>query len=210
LNPLRSLKGRVAVWSGGTFLLLFAILFGVLLTLNARNNRQDLEVILYAEAESLASYYASTQRLDFPELQMLEEDTPLPIWLRIRSQEETLAATPGFPDLPQAKTQVTDLGSLNLVENDSGGRFGVVHHDVWSESDLVVDAVSSLDFLADCQRRLALALGLAALLLVPLAAIGGRFLAVRALQPVEDLIASASKIDSLSLTERLEAPGAVS
>jgi signal transduction histidine kinase len=204
-----SLKGRIALGTGGLFFLLYAVASALVLAIDARNNRGQLEVLLYAQAESLASYYASSRRLDFPELGTLEKDTPFPVWLRVIKQGKVLAATPGLPRLRVVRRGKKDYGRIEVWRPERGPRLAVVSHEIWNEPGTEVEAFSSLQLLARRERDLLFALGSAGLVLIPLAALAGRLLAARALKPVDTLVASISALDSDRLEQRLAAPGAV-
>ena len=204
-----SLKGRIALGSGGLFFLLYAVASALVLIIDARNSRSQLEVLLYAQSESLASYYASSRRLDYPELVTVEKETPFPVWMRIVHQGRVIAATPGLPGLRIVHRRKSDFGRLEIWNGENGRRMAVVAHEVWNEPDTEVEAISSLQLLARRERDLLFALGSASLLLIPLAALAGRLLAARALRPVDTLVDSISSLDSDRLDQRLAAPGAV-
>jgi signal transduction histidine kinase len=204
-----SLKGRIALGTGGLFFLLYAVASALVLVIDARNNRGQLEVLLYAQAESLASYYASSRRLDFPELGTFEQDTPFPVWLRVVKQGKIIAATPGLPRLRVVHRRKKDYGRIEIWRPERGPRLAVVAHEIWNEPGTEVEAFSSLQLLARRERDLLFALGLAGLVLIPLAALAGRLLAAQALKPMDTLVASISALDSDRLEQRLAAPGAV-
>jgi heavy metal sensor kinase len=209
MKATSSLKGRIALGSGGLFLLLYAVAAALVLVIDARNNRSQLEVFLYAQAESLASYYASSRRLDYPELITVEQETPLPVWMRVVRRGRVVAATPGLPSLPIVKRKKSDFGRLEIWKTDSGRSMAIVAHEVWNEPETEVEAFSSLRLLAQRERDLLFALGLASLLLIPFAALAGRLLAARALGPVDTLVDSIRSLGSERLDQRLAAPGAV-
>lgn len=209
MRGIRSLKGRITLWSGAVFFILYATACGLVLVIDARNYRSQLEVLLYSQAEALASYYASAHRLDFPELYTLESHAPAPVWLRVARRGTVLAATPGFPALPEAEIGNVPEGVFTLREAANGARLALVRHKVWNEPGTAVVAVASYSGLERRGRDLLFALGSAGLLLIPLAALGGRLLAIQALRPVDRLVSSIRTLDSNRLEERLEAPGAV-
>lgn len=208
MKGMRSLRGRIALWSGLLFLLLYAAAFTLVLAIDARSRKSELQLVLYAEAESLASYYATSGRLDFPELYAHETTSPLPVWMRVIENGRVLAATPGVPAVPLVAGSPL-LFKLEVKELPHGSPIGVVRHDVWNRPGTYVEAITGLDILERRQRDLAFALSLAGLLLFPLAILGGRFVADRALRPVERLVESIRALHSERLDERLEAPGAV-
>lgn len=207
---IRSLKGRITLWSGAVFFVLYATACGLVLIIDARNHRSQLEVVLYSQSEALASYYASGRRLDFPELYALEKHGSLPVWLRVMRRGEVIAATPGFPALPEPEVANVAEGVFVVRRAaDTGSPLAIVRHDVWNEPGTTVEAVASYGELERRSRDLLFALGSAGLLLIPLAALGGRLLAVQALRPVDRLVSSIRTLNSDRLEERLEAPGAV-
>lgn len=204
-----SLQGRIALLSAGIFLILFLLAFALVVIIDARNGRRDLEIFLYAEAEALAGYFAASGRLDFPELMSTDEQTPLPTWLRLIGDGETLARTPGMPEIPVAPLTGAALGRLRRIDGRGGSGYVAVSHEVWNRPGYFTEAITSAEVLGQRRRQLVVGLVLAALLLVPLAALGGRLLASRALGPLEDLVLATRKIDPQRLADRLQAPGAV-
>jgi heavy metal sensor kinase len=209
MTSIGSLKGRITLGSGGLFFLLYAVASALVLIIDARNSRSQMEVLLYAQAESLASYYASSHRLDYPELTTVEKETSFPVWLRIIRQGKVIAATPGLPSLPIKHREKNDYGRLEIWTPRHGRRMAVVSHEIWNEPGTEVEAFSSLHLLAQRERDLLFALGLASLFLLPLAALAGRLLGAQALKPVDALVESISSLDSDRLDQRLAAPGAV-
>jgi len=204
-----SLKARIALGSGGLFFLLYAVAAALVLVLDARTNRDQLEVLLYTHAKSLAGYYASTHRLDDPELSAVDKETLFPVWLRVVRQGRVLASTPGLQDLGTGHREKKDYGHLEVWTPEHGRRLLMVAYRVWNEPGTEVEAFSSLHLLNQRERTLAYALAAAGLLLIPLAALAGRLLAARALQPVDALVGSIGALDSDRLDQRLAAPGAV-
>ena len=83
-------------------LALYLVACVIIYAFQIRQNRLDVHFLLYSEAESLASYVASTGKLDFPELMEIEEDVPSPVWMRVVENGRVLAATPHFPATPLA------------------------------------------------------------------------------------------------------------
>ena len=64
MKAFRSLKGRITLWSGAVFFVLYAMACGLAFVIDTSNHRGELDVLLYSQAEALASYYASGHRLD--------------------------------------------------------------------------------------------------------------------------------------------------
>ncbi|HVG09450.1 MAG TPA: ATP-binding protein [Thermoanaerobaculia bacterium] len=204
----RSLQGRIALWSGALFFLLYAAASLLVIAIDSRNHRAQMEVMLYSAAESLAGYYASSHRLDFPELRELET-TPLPVWVRIVRDGRVVAETPGAPHLPVVARSPGEMGHVQTAENGNGTHLAVVPHDVWNEPGTIVEAIASQGTLDERHRDLLFALAVTGLLLVPLVALGGRMVAAQGLRPLDDLVVSIRQLHSERLRERLEAPGAV-
>lgn len=202
----RSLKTSIALWCAGLFTLLYLAAALLVLGLDRTNSRRELHVLLYSQAEALASYHAATGRLDFPELAGAEHE-PRPVWLRVIENGRVVAATPGFPTgLPPAPADLDDEGEMEILSLPETGPLARVCHEVWRRPGVRIEAISSARLLARSLERLGTALGLAPLLLVPLAALGGRLLATRALRPVDQLLASIDGIDTRSLANRLDIP----
>jgi two-component system OmpR family sensor kinase len=208
MRGIDSLKGRIALGSGALFLLLYAAAFAIVLSVDSRNRQSELELVLYAQSESLASYYASTGRLDFPELYSFESKAPVPVWMRVVRDGHAMAATPGLPNLP-LPTRAARKEDLEVWSRPGQEPLAVVRHDVWNHPGVMVEAVAPLEVLEHRRRELTLVLSLTGLLLIPLAAFGGRLLAINALRPVDRLVASIGTLGTDRLDQRLEAPGAV-
>jgi len=204
-----SLKGRIALGTGGLFFLLYAVASALVLIIDTRNTRGQLEVLLYAQAETLASYYASSHRLDYPELATVEKETPFPVWMRVIRRGRVIAATPGLPPLGTVRRAKQDFGRLEILTSQNGRPLAVVAHEIWNEPGTEVEAISSFHLLTQRRRDLLFALGSASLLLIPLAALAGSLLAARALKPVDTLVESISALGFDRLDQRLAAPGAV-
>ena len=209
MSFVSSLKGRITLLSAGVFLVLYVLAFGMVLAIDARNGRRDLQIMLYAEAEALAGYYASSGRLDFPELVRIEEHTPIPIAVRLIDNGAALAATPGLPEFAIESPSSFRYGALSQLGAPDGADYAVVRHEVWDHPGVFAEALTSMSVLGERRRNLAFGLSLAGLILVPLAGLGGRLLAIRSLRPVDQLVASTRAIDPQNLSARLEAPGAV-
>jgi two-component system OmpR family sensor kinase len=204
----RSLQGRIALWSAGLFLLLYATAGFLVLAIDNRNHSSQMEVMLYSQAESLASYYASTHRLDFPELLEMEAG-PVPVWLRVIRAGRVVAETPGTPHLPLVPRPAAAMGKIQIVVNGGGERMAVMPHEVWNEPGTTVEAIASQAALEHRKRDLLFAFLLSGLLLFPLIAFGGRLVAAQSLRPLDRLVAELRELHSERLEQRLEAPGAV-
>jgi heavy metal sensor kinase len=206
MSGRRSFKRDLTLWSAGIFFALYAAASCAILALEATNDRQQLHSILYNQAESLASYYAASNRTDYPELRLLEKELPIPVWLRIVDHGKVLATTPNAPVFPAAPAEAGGGGELRLQEVEGREPLAVVRHPVWTRPSVFVEAIASTAPFRQRLRNLAVILALAGLLLVPLAALGGRILAARALRPLKDLVASVRALDTSRLEERLVVP----
>ncbi len=181
----------------------------MILGFQSRQSRTDLHYLLYSEAEAAASYIASTQKLDFPELVTFVEHTPVPVWLRVTEHGEVVAATPELPDLTVEPDSVERVGDLGVVLTNGGRRLASVRHDVWNRPGMEVEALTRPDVLGKRSRQLLLNLVLTGLILVPLSVLAGRFLSRYALRPVDSLVTSIRGMDPQSLDHRLAADGPV-
>lgn len=206
---MRTLGAAVARWLAATALLLYLVAGAVALTLDARNARRDLEILLYAEAEALASYYASTQRLDFPELQALGEHGTTRVWVRLVRGRVVMAATPGLSRMPLLDEREIRLEKLAFVadaDDTSNGAMAVVRHAVWNVPGVVAEAFARDDVGAR-QWALLRVLAVTGVAVVPLAAAAGWLLARRTTRPVLGLLTALDKIGHSDLTRRIEVPG---
>ncbi len=198
----------MAIWFVVAFVALYVTAALVVLGVDARNARRELGYFLYAEAEALATYVATTGALDFPELEGAEPHTPAPVWLRLFDREGTVLETPGSPPVPSSLADPVE-GELQIWEAGDGSLLARVQHAVWTRDGWTAEAITTSALLHRRRRDLLFALGLAGLVLIPLAAFGGRLLAARALRPLEHLVGSIRSLDSRRLDARLETPGAV-
>ena len=166
----------------------------------SRSTRQYAVLVLKSEAEALVRYVQQNDDFDAPELRASEEE-PIPIWLRVIENGTVRAATPGIPDIPALATG-DDLVSVSFVQ--AGVPCAVVRHGVGPRRPgMSVEAVGSMAPLVARERQLTAGVLLAGLVVIPLAALGGRALASRALRPVADLVASIRALDTTRLHERL-------
>jgi signal transduction histidine kinase len=195
----RTLRDRLAWWFATALFALYGTGAIAAWVYVSRSTRQYAVLVLKTEAEALVRYVAETGRLDAPELQIVEEQ-PIPIWVRVISNGVVVAATPGVPDVPV--TREADLVTVSFVE--AGVPCAVVRHRVGPRRPgMWVEAIGSLAPLLAREHQIGVAVVLAGLLVIPLAALGGRALAKRALRPVADLVSSIRGLDVTSLSERL-------
>lgn len=200
-----------------------------------RQNRQDVHYLLYSEAEALASYVASTGKLDFPELGEIEEAVPAPVWLRVVENGKVLAATPHFPSIPlpsedevarlfaldgeqsgaapaaeedEAEEALEDLSFIEVRSSD-GIAFPVVRHQVWNRPGTFVEALTRPDAAQRRMQKLIATLMLTGLILVPLATAIAELAARQLQRPLDELIAAIGGIEAQNLGSRLAVRGRV-
>jgi len=202
---------------GTSFTWLFAatllLLYGVAATAiweNARERaRQYALLTLKAEGESVAGYLATTGRLDAPEFRA-PEATPFPIWFRLLQGGRVLAQTPGSPVLPIKRTGPTKHEALTEWSPTIRGPYLTLYHEVGGALQgailQLIAPTSSLDL---GQERLGTVLLIAGLVVIPLAALGGRRLAERSLRPLDELVSGIRALDSSRLGDRLRLPARV-
>lgn len=173
----------------------------------SRSTSRSFAVLsLKTEAEAIASYLASSRRIDPPELAE-PEHSALPLWIRILEEGQVVGATPGIPDLPVA-AGLPDLRSTDQVRYlESPMPLAVVQHEVGGRRPgMIVEAVGSLVDLRRRERKLGLGLLLGGLAVLPLAGLGGRWLAGRTLRSLDSLVGSIRRIESGSPGSRLTLP----
>ncbi|MBP7148568.1 MAG: HAMP domain-containing histidine kinase [Acidobacteria bacterium] len=202
----RSLKSRLSWWFAAALLALYGAT-STLGWLYARTTaRQYALLALKSEAEMLAAYVGTTGRLDSPEFSHAESE-PIPLWMRAVREGQVVAASPGapaVPPLPGPGAETLSTGTFRA----RGTTFMLVRHRVGGEhADMTIEAVGSLAPLLGRERRLGISLLLVAMLLIPLAALGGSWLAGRALRPLENLVGAIRRIDPAAPGARIDAPG---
>ncbi len=204
-----SLKAIFGWWFAATLLTLYGVIAASVYVHTRSSTQRDIQLVVKTEAETVAAYIGSSGRLDPPELAEPERE-PFPIWIRLIQDDRLLAATPGAPELPVlAHSQALD--SANTMRMIRGERpLVVVQHDVGgARPNLVVEAIGSVAPALEAQRRVRDGLLLGGLVVIPVAALGGRFLAARAMRPVDSLVRAIHKLDSERLGDRLALPGTV-
>lgn len=206
MKPPRSLVARLSWWFAGSLLALYGIPAALVYVYASAQARQYAVLTLKAEAEALAAYVAESGALDAPELRE-QEDAPIPLWLRVLKDGRVLAETPGTPRLPPS---TGEAGERPVVEVEILPAYAVVRHEVGGRvPGLWVEAIGSLEPLQRSKRRLGTGLFLAGLVIIPLAALGGRALSQRALRPIGDLVEAIRGLDPDRRQGRLELPGSV-
>jgi signal transduction histidine kinase len=198
-----SLKTIFGWWFAATLLTLYGVIAAAVYVHTRSSTQRDIQLVVKTEAETVAAYIGSSGRLDPPELAEPERD-PFLIWIRLIEDDRLVGATPGAPDLP-VLAHSPALDSANTVRMIHGDRpLVVVQHDVGgARPNLVVEAIGSVAPAFEAQRRVRNGLLLGGLVVVPIAALGGRFLAARAMRPVDSLVTAIRKLDSDRLGDRL-------
>ncbi len=205
----RSLTVIFGWWFAATLVTLYGVIATSVYLQTRASAQRDAQVTLKSEAETVASYIASTGRLDAPELAEPER-VPFTIWIRVLDGERLVAATPGVPEitvvtLPRAADSAASVrilrgeDSLMVVQHDVGGK----------RPDWVVEAVGRMAPLLVAQRRVLNGLLIGGLVVIPIAALGGRFLAARAMRPVVHLVDAIRALDSDRLGDRLQLESAM-
>jgi signal transduction histidine kinase len=213
LSRSPTLESRIGAWFAATIVVLYGVAAVGLWASTRERGRLYAVLTLKTEAEAVATYVAVTGRRDAPELAEAEQE-PFPIWIRLVSGSTVLAATPGAPDVPAASPEGTDE-SIYLRPPGASKPVLVVRHAVGGRSrrladDLAVEAIGDIDSLRQTERRLSGGLAVLGLVLIPLAALGGRLLARRALRPLAGLVGEMRALDPTRLDRRLGVPaGAV-
>jgi signal transduction histidine kinase len=199
---------RLAWWFAVSLLALYGIPATLVYYYASAQARQYAVLTLKTEAEALAAYVAERGVLDAPELQEPEE-APIPMWLRVVRDGAVRAQTPGTPQLPPPPTPKNGaVVEVEFLATDPP--YVVVRHEVGGTTPgLRVEAIGSMEPLQRSKRRLGLGLLLVGLVVIPLAALGGRALAQRALRPIGDLVDAIRGLDPDRRQGRLELPGSV-
>ena len=206
MRPTRSLRAAFTWWFAGTLV----VLYGVVATavwLHARASDEHYAILtLKAEGEAVAGYLAATGRLDAPEF-TAPETAPFPIWFRLRQGMRILAQTPGAPELAVRHPGPTQDEILTEWAPSIKGPYLTVYHAIGgSLQGATLEVIAPTASLLAAERRLAAALGIGGIVVIPFAALGGRFLAQRALRSVDRLVARIRTLDSSRLSDRLAVP----
>ncbi|MEO8195944.1 MAG: ATP-binding protein [Thermoanaerobaculia bacterium] len=203
----RSLKVIFGWWFAATLLTLYGVISAAVYLHTRSSTQRDIQLIVKSEAETVASYIGSTGRLDPPELAEPER-APFTIWIRIIKNGKLLAATPGTPELPiEPHSRVPDSSdTVRIVGGDDP--LVIVHHDVGGDRpDVIVEAIGLVAPALQALSRVRLGLLLGGLVVIPVAALGGRLLAARAMRPVDSLVTAIHHLDSERLGDRLDFAG---
>jgi signal transduction histidine kinase len=202
----RSLKFAFTWWFAGTLVVLYGVVATAAALDAAADARRDVAQALKGEAETVATYVAATGRLDAPELAAPEHD-PVTLWLRVLRGRRVVAATPGFPPIPIEAPSPAGQQQTTAARLAGGGGFLVVQHPVGGLGQgLTVEAAGSTAPLLATRRRVNGGLLLVGLVVIPIAAFGGRLLAAWALAPVDSLVAAIRTVDPERMGQRLTVP----
>jgi signal transduction histidine kinase len=203
---MRSLRAAFTWWFAATLI----VLYGVVATavwLYSRTSDQHYAILtLKAEGEAVAGYLAATGRLDAPEFTG-RETAPFPIWFRLWQGAEILAETPGAP-ASAARHPGPTTDELRTAWSPSiKGPYVSVYHAVGGPlQGAILEVTAPTASVLRADRRLGMALALGGIIVIPLAALGGRLLAQRALRPVDGLVRRIRSLDSARLSDRLAVP----
>ncbi len=202
-----SLLARLTWWFAASLLALYGISASLVYLYAAAQAHQYAVLTLKNEAETLASRLADSASLDAPELKAPERD-PFPMWMRVRRNGHLLAETPGSPEIPLEALEPEERGEVVSVSVVTGAAsYMIVRHQVGGRrADLYVEAIGSLASLNHDRQRLGMGLLLVGLVVIPLAVLGGRGLARRALRPIQDLVVAITRIDPGRLRGRTQLP----
>lgn len=205
-----SLVARLAWWFAASLLALYGLPAVLVFLYASAQSRQFAVLTLKSEVEALAAYIAESGALDAPELREPEE-APIPMWFRVRQDDRVLAQTPDAPELPSLPDDEGEGGVVSVTFPSTTPSYVVVRHQVGGRRQgMSVEAIGDMSSLQRAKRRLGWSLLAAGLVLIPLAALGGRALAQRALRPIGDLVAATRTMDPDRLDGRLRLPsGAV-
>jgi signal transduction histidine kinase len=206
MQATRSLRAAFTWWFAGTLVVLYGVVATAVWLHWRSSDRQYAILTLKAEGEAVASYLAATGRLDAPEF-TAREAAPFPIWFRLRQGSRVLAETPGTPDLRARPAGLVRDEILTEWAPSIRGPYLSVHHAIGgSLQGATLEVIAPTASLLVAERRLGALLGLGGIVVIPLAALGGRLLAQRALRSVDGLVTRIRALDSSHLSDRLVLP----
>lgn len=205
----RTLVARLGWWFAGSLLALYGIPAVLVYVYASAQARQYAVLTLKSESETLAAYVAESGSLDAPELREPEE-APIPMWLRILKDGNVVAQTPGTPPIPPLPEPEGEKPVVEVAFLSTDPPYAVVRHEVGGRTPgLRVEAIGSMEPLQRSKRRLAAGLFLVGLVIIPLAALGGRALSQRALRPIGGLVEAIRGLDPDRREGRLTLPDSV-
>ena len=206
MQPARSLRAAFTWWFAGTLVVLYGVVATAVWLHSRASDQQYAILTLKAEGEAVAGYLAATGRLDAPEFSA-PETAPFPIWFRLRQGTRLLAQTPGAPELVDRTSASTKDEILTEWAPSIKGPYLSVHHAIGgSLQGATLEIIAPTVSLLAAERRLGVALILGGIVVIPLAALGGRLLAQRALRSVNGLVRGIRTLDSSRLSDRLALP----
>ena len=206
MHPARSLRAAFTWWFAGTLVVLYGVVATAVWLHSRASDQQYAILTLKAEGEAVAGYLAATGRLDAPEFSA-PETAPFPIWFRLRQGTRILAQTPGAPELVDRTSATTKDEILTEWAPSIKGPYLSVHHAIGgSLQGATLEIIAPTVSLLAAERRLGVALILGGIVVIPLAALGGRLLAQRALRSVNGLVSGIRSLDSSRLSDRLALP----
>jgi len=209
VKPPGTLVARLGWWFAVSLLALYGIPAALVYVYASAQARQYAVLTLKSEAEALSVYVAESGALDAPELREPEE-APIPMWLRVTRGGTVLAQTPGTPTLPLVPKNGGDPPVVEVRFLETRPPYVVVRHQVGGRTPgLFVEAIGSMHPLLHAKRRLGAGLALVGLVLIPVAALGGRALAQRALGPIGGLVQAIRGLDPERPEGRLPLPAGV-
>jgi signal transduction histidine kinase len=206
VHPARSLRAAFTWWFAGTLVVLYGVVATAVWVHSRASDQQYAILTLKAEGEAVAGYLAATGRLDAPEFSA-PETAPFPIWFRLRQGSHVIAQTPGAPEPAARSSALTKDEILTEWAPSMKGPYLSVHHAIGGTlQGATLEVIAPTASLLAAERRLAVGLVFGGILVIPLAALGGRLLARRALRSVNGLVTGIRGLDSSRLSDRLALP----
>lgn len=202
----RSLRSSFTWLFAATLVLLYGVAAAAIWMHARTSDRQYAILTLKTEGEIVASYLATTGRLDAPEFRA-PEMTPFPIWFRLVQGDRVLAQTPGSPKLAIRRSGLAKDEVVAEWSTFVRGSYLVLYHEVGGAMQgTILQVIAPTSSFDQAQFRLAAGLFLAGLVVIPLAALGGRRLAQRSLRPLDELVSGIRALNSGRLSDRLDLP----
>jgi signal transduction histidine kinase len=193
-------------WFAATLVVLYGVGATAVWLYSRTSDRHYAILTLKAEGEAVAGYLAATGRLDAPEFAGLET-APFPIWFRLWQDAQVLAETPGAPASVVPHHGPTKDEILTAWAPSIRGPFVSVYHVVGGPlQGAILEVIAPTASVLRAEQRLGVGLALGGIIVIPLAALGGRVLAQRALRPVDGLVTRIRSLDSARLSDRLSVP----
>jgi heavy metal sensor kinase len=208
---LRPIRVRLTLWYVALLMVILATFSAFLYVRLAQNLRDETDRALALEAQQIGS----TLEMDHggPFLSRALEQLPAGIVVVLYSPSEArLEAsaqgrlTPALP--PPSANQQRTFASLTTVSAAVGDDWRVLTTPVRSDGQTIalLQVAQSQDLSETALHQLALQMAVAVPLTLVLAALGGSFLASRALDPIDRITRTAQRISAEDLTQRLHLP----